>query len=155
MIKKYFRSKNIFDNETLWHISKLPILCIFAKFIDLQCPWNLFWSRKMESIQSFDAFWLKNWPFSNFVSLWHINKLPILGIFRHFLENLLTYSVNDTFFDLEKWKVFKAWMHFDWKIDSFQILRHFDISVNCAFYSFLDTFWKICWLTVSMKPFLI
>ena len=32
---------------------------LFRKFIDLQCEWNLFWSRKNERIHSLDAFWLK------------------------------------------------------------------------------------------------
>ena len=135
----------LFSNfVSLWHISKLPILCIFRHFLENLLTYSVnetfFWSRNMESIQSLDVFWLKNWLFSNFVSLWHISKLPIICIFRHFSENLLTYSVNETFFDLEKMKEFIAWMHFDWKINSFQISCHCDISLNCPFCVFFDTF---------------
>ena len=95
------------------------------------------------------------WSLKNLRSLWRISKLSILCLFWHFLQYLLTYSHNETPFNQEKWKIFKALMHFDWNILSFQILCHCDISVNCPFYGFFDTFCYIYWLTITMQLILI
>ena len=161
MNKKFARKKNvdrkkmltekvylteIFFDRNFFLINKNVDKKIFSTMkpcdILLNCPFYAFLQNLLTySVhESFDAFWVKNLLFSNFVSLWHISKLPILCIFSHFSENLSTYNVNETFFDLEKMKEFIAWMHFDWKINSFQISCHCDISLNCQFCVFFDTF---------------
>ena len=126
-------------------------LTLFEIFIDLKSQWNCFKSRKMENIQSRHAFKLKYSMFSIFVSLWHISKWSIVCIFWHFLQYLLVYSHNETPFYHGKWKIFKDWMHFDWNIDTFQFSCHCDISLNCPFYTFFDTFCNIYLLTITMQ----
>ena len=85
------------------------------------------------------------------MSLWHISKLSILWLFLHFLKYFFTYSHNESSCNPEKWEKFKALVHFDWNIDSFQFSCHCDISVNCPLYAFFDTFWNNFWLTLTIR----
>jgi hypothetical protein len=91
----------------------MHLLTIFSIFIDLQSQWNFFYSRKMENIQSLDAFWLKYWP----LSLWHISKLSILCFFPTLFATICLLKVTMKLLVIKRIQILKAGIHFDWNID--------------------------------------